>query len=125
MTEKIKVFGAPASPYTQKIISILRYRHIPYEVFWGDVPGKLSRLGDIELPKPILLPTLLLKDENGKLTVQKTSNQDTPLTDSQAPIMGIDVWEHAYYLNYQNRRADYVKAAFNIIDWEAVGKRFV
>ena len=76
MTEKIKVFGAPASPYTQKIISILRYRHIPYEVFWGDVPGKLSRLGDIELPKPILLPTLLLKDENGKL---KATIDTTPI----------------------------------------------
>ena len=76
MTEKIKVFGAPASPYTQKIISILRYRHIPYEVFWGDVPGKLSRLGDIELPKPILLPTLLLKDENGKL---KATTDTTPI----------------------------------------------
>jgi glutathione S-transferase len=76
MTEKIKVFGAPASPYTQKIISILRYRHIPYEVFWGDVPGKLSRLGDIELPKPILLPTLLLKDGNGEL---KATTDTTPI----------------------------------------------
>ncbi|NCW59133.1 MAG: glutathione S-transferase [Proteobacteria bacterium] len=76
MTEKIKVFGAPASPYTQKIISILRYRHIPYEVFWGDALGKLSRLGDIEPPKPRLLPTLLLKDENGKL---KATTDTTPI----------------------------------------------
>jgi glutathione S-transferase len=76
MTEKIKVFGAPASPYTQKIISILRYRHIPYEVFWGDALGKLSRLGDIEPPKPRLLPTLLLKDENGKL---KATVDTTPI----------------------------------------------
>jgi len=76
MTEKIKVFGAPASPYTQKIISILRYRHIPYEVFWGDALGKLSRLGDIEPPKPRLLPTLLLKDENGKL---KATIDTTPI----------------------------------------------
>ena len=63
MTKKIKVFGVPASPYTQKMISILRYRHIAYEVFMGDVPGRLSRLEGIESPKPILLPTLLLKDE--------------------------------------------------------------
>ena len=76
MKEKIKIFGAPASPYTQKMISILRYRHIPYEVFWGDVPGKLSRLGDIEPPKPILLPTLLLEDENRKL---KATTDTTPI----------------------------------------------
>ena len=48
MSEKIKVFGVPASPYTQKMISILRYRHIAYEVFMGDVPGRLSRLEEIE-----------------------------------------------------------------------------
>ena len=52
MNKKIKVFGVPASPYTQKMISILRYRHIAYEVFMGDVPGRLSRLEGIEPPKP-------------------------------------------------------------------------
>ena len=76
MTEKIKVFGAPASPYTQKMISILRYRHIAYEVFMGDVPGRLSRLEGIEPPKPILLPTLLLEDESGKL---KATTDTTPI----------------------------------------------
>jgi len=76
MTKKIKVFGAPASPYTQKMISILRYRHIAYEVFMGDVPGRLSRLEGIEPPKPILLPTLLLEDESGKL---KATTDTTPI----------------------------------------------
>ena len=76
MTKKIKVFGAPASPYTQKMISILRYRHIAYEVFMGDVSGRLSRLEGIEPPKPILLPTLLLEDESGKL---KATTDTTPI----------------------------------------------
>ncbi len=76
MNKKIKVFGAPASPYTQKMISILRYRHIAYEVFMGDVPGRLNRLEGIEPPKPILLPTLLLEDESGKL---KTTTDTTPI----------------------------------------------
>ena len=76
MRKKIKVFGAPASPYTQKMISILRYRHIAYEVFMGDVPGRLSRLEEIEPPKPILLPTLLLEDESGKL---KATTDTTPI----------------------------------------------
>ena len=76
MNKKIKVFGAPASPYTQKMISILRYRHIAYEVFMGDVPGRLSRLEGIEPPKPILLPTLLLEDESGKL---KATTDTTPI----------------------------------------------
>ena len=76
MNKKIKVFGVPASPYTQKMISILRYRHIAYEVFMGDVPGRLSRLEEIEPPKPILLPTLLLEDESGKL---KATTDTTPV----------------------------------------------
>ena len=74
--KKIKVFGVPASPYTQKMISILRDRHIAYEVFIGDVPGRLSRLEGIEPPKPILLPTLLLEDESGKL---KATTDTTPI----------------------------------------------
>ena len=74
--EKIKVFGAPASPYTHKMISILRYRHIAYEVFMGDAPGRLNRLDGIEPPKPILLPTLLLKDDNGEL---KATTDTTPI----------------------------------------------
>ena len=53
-----------------------------------------------------------------------TANQDSPLTDGKTPIVGIDVWEHAYYLKYQNRRGDYVEAFYNVIDWKAAASRF-
>ena len=76
MTERIKVFGAPASPYTQKMISIMRYRHIAYEFYIGDVSGRLSRIEGIETPKPVLLPTLLLKDGQGNL---KATTDTTPI----------------------------------------------
>ena len=76
MTERIKVFGAPASPYTQKMISIMRYRHIAYEFYTGDVSGRLSRIEGIEPPKPVLLPTLLLKDGQGNL---KATTDTTPI----------------------------------------------
>jgi superoxide dismutase, Fe-Mn family len=59
-----------------------------------------------------------------KLAVCGTPNQDSPLTAGELPILGVDVWEHAYYLHYQNRRADYVKAFFNVIDWDAVSARY-
>ena len=62
--------------------------------------------------------------DGGKLVVESTPNQDSPLMEGRTPILGLDVWEHAYYLNYQNRRPDYVTAFFNVIDWEAVGKRY-
>jgi len=59
-----------------------------------------------------------------KLVVLSTPNQDSPLTDALQPILGIDVWEHAYYLKYQNRRADYVEAFYNVIDWKAAAARY-
>ena len=62
--------------------------------------------------------------DNGKLTVESTPNQDSPLMEGRTPILGIDVWEHAYYLNYQNRRPDYIAAFFNAINWTEVAKRF-
>ena len=67
--------------------------------------------------------TWLVWDGTG-LEVKSTPNQDTPVMDGQAPILGIDVWEHAYYLNYQNRRPDYLEAIFNVIDWSAVAERY-
>ena len=62
--------------------------------------------------------------DGGKLAVESTPNQDNPLMEGRTPILGLDVWEHAYYLHYQNRRPDYVSAFFNVIDWNAVAKRF-
>ncbi len=64
-----------------------------------------------------------LSDENGKLVVHSTANQDTPLAEGRRPIFGLDVWEHAYYLKYQNRRADYVAAFWNVINWTEVNRR--
>ncbi|MFO0871336.1 MAG: superoxide dismutase [Pirellulales bacterium] len=63
---------------------------------------------------------------NGKegLEIISTANQDSPLSLGKTPLLGIDVWEHAYYLNYQNRRADYVKAWWNVVNWDAVAKHF-
>jgi Fe-Mn family superoxide dismutase len=62
--------------------------------------------------------------DNGQLKVISTANQDSPIMDGQTPILGIDVWEHAYYLKYQNRRPDYLAAIWNVIDWSAVAERY-
>ncbi len=65
-----------------------------------------------------------LSVDGGKLKVESTPNQDTPLMQGRTPILGIDVWEHAYYLNYQNKRPDYISAFFNLINWDEVAKRY-
>jgi Fe-Mn family superoxide dismutase len=62
----------------------------------------------------------LCVNADGSLGIEKTANQDNPLSQGKVPIMGIDVWEHAYYLNYQNRRPDYIRAFMNVVDWDAV-----
>jgi superoxide dismutase, Fe-Mn family len=66
----------------------------------------------------------LVADGKGKLLVVSTANQDSPLSKDQTPLLGIDVWEHAYYLKYQNKRADYVKAWWNVVNWKNVAERY-
>jgi Fe-Mn family superoxide dismutase len=66
----------------------------------------------------------LVVDGSGKLEVTSTPNQDTPLSDGKTPILGVDVWEHAYYLKYQNRRPDYLAAWWNVVNWDQVAENY-
>ncbi len=121
--------------------------HINHSMFWtimgpnagGDPKGALSdaiksTFGDVETFKTQFNDAgvkqfgsgwaWLVFTADGKLQITSTPNQDNPMSAGQYPVMGNDVWEHAYYLKYQNRRPDYLKAWWNVVNWDAVAKRF-
>ncbi len=121
--------------------------HINHSFFWeimgpkagGQPTGKIAQaitqtFGSFERFKELFTQAALDRFGSGwawlvltpakKLEVYSTANQDSPLMEGKTPIVGLDVWEHAYYLKYQNRRADYVQAWWNVVNWAAVEKRF-
>jgi Fe-Mn family superoxide dismutase len=120
--------------------------HVNHTMFWeimgpakGGAPsGALadaikSSFGDFETFKKQLADAGMkrfgsgwawLIDAGGKLAIESSANQDSPLMEGKKPILGVDVWEHAYYLKYQNRRADYLAAWWSVVNWDAVAKRF-
>jgi superoxide dismutase, Fe-Mn family len=120
--------------------------HINHTMFWEVMgPGKggaptgaigdaiTSAFGDFEAFKTQLNDAGVkrfgsgwawLLDVGGKLVIESTANQDSPLMEGKKAILGVDVWEHAYYLKYQNRRPDYLAAWWNVVNWDAVNKRF-
>ena len=65
-----------------------------------------------------------MRKSDGKIEVMSTPNQDSPITQGHFPIMGNDVWEHAYYLKYQNKRAEYLKQWWNVVNWDEINQRF-
>ena len=120
--------------------------HINHTMFWeimgpgkgGEPTGRIgdaikSGFGDFEKFKAQMNDAGVkrfgsgwawLIDAGGKLVIESTANQDSPLMEGKKPLLGIDVWEHAYYLKYQNRRPDYLAAWWSVVNWDAVNKRF-
>ena len=120
--------------------------HVNHTMFWeimgpgkgGEPTGRIgdaikSSFGDFEKFKTQMNDAGVkrfgsgwawLIDAGGKLVIESTANQDSPLMEGKKPLLGIDVWEHAYYLKYQNRRPDYLAAWWNVVNWDAVAKRF-
>ena len=120
--------------------------HINHTMFWeimgpgkgGEPTGRIgdaikSSFGDFEKFKAQMNDAGVkrfgsgwawLIDAGGKLVIESSANQDSPVMEGKKPIIGIDVWEHAYYLKYQNRRPDYIGAWWNVVNWDEVNKRF-
>ncbi|MBI1916840.1 MAG: superoxide dismutase [Planctomycetes bacterium] len=120
--------------------------HLNHSLFWmmmakdggGDPKGELAKaidtdLGGVDKLKDAALKAALarfgsgwvwLVFNKGKLAVRSSANQDNPLTEGDTPLLGIDVWEHAYYLKYKNLRADYVKAWWNVVNWNDIAERY-
>jgi superoxide dismutase, Fe-Mn family len=90
---------------------------------WGSTEELKSAINDAGVKRFGSGWTWLIYDGTG-LAVKSTPNQDSPLLDGDEPLLGIDVWEHAYYLNYQNRRPDYLAAWWNVVNWAEVARRF-
>jgi superoxide dismutase, Fe-Mn family len=90
---------------------------------WGSTDDLKAAINDAGVKRFGSGWTWLVWDGTG-LAVRSTPNQDSPVLDSDVPLLGIDVWEHAYYLNYQNRRPDYLAAWWNVVNWDEVAKRF-
>ncbi len=90
---------------------------------WGSTDDLKTAINDAGVKRFGSGWTWLIYDGTG-LAVKSTPNQDSPVIDSDVPLLGIDVWEHAYYLNYQNRRPDYLAAWWNVVNWAAVAHRF-
>jgi len=90
---------------------------------WGSTDALKQAINDAGVKRFGSGWTWLIWDGTG-LAVKSTPNQDSPVLDSDVPLLGIDVWEHAYYLNYQNRRPDYLAAWWDVVNWDEVAKRF-
>ena len=90
---------------------------------FGDVSSLKEKINDAGVKRFGSGWSWLVLDKAGKLQVLSTANQDSPYMDGQVPILGVDVWEHAYYLKYQNRRPDYLKAWWSAVNWAAVADR--
>ena len=90
---------------------------------WGSVDALKQLVNETGVKRFGSGWTWLVHDGTG-LAVYSTANQDSPISDGQTPILGIDVWEHAYYLKYQNKRPDYLAAWWNVVNWAEVNKRF-
>lgn len=121
--------------------------HINHEMFWqimapgaggkptGDLASAIDKvfgsfdhfktqLGDAALKRFGSGWAWLVADKDGSVSITSTPNQDTPIMEGKSPILGLDVWEHAYYLLYQNRRADYIAAWWNVVNWPKVAELY-